>query len=481
MSPKLRIRGAALAALAAASLAACATNPVTGRPQLSLVSEAQEIEMGRQGAQEVQQTIGLVDNPALQDYVQRVGARLAAHSERPGLPWTFRVVDDPSPNAFALPGGYIFVTRGLMDMMNSEAQLATVVGHEIGHVTARHSVTQISRAQLAQLGLGIGSIFVPAVQQLGNLAGAGLNLLFLHYSRDAENQADELGFRYALNENYDVRQMPQVFASLQRVGELEQQSSLPSWLESHPDPQSRIQRTEQRIAALNRSLEGTTVARNEYLQRVDGLVYGENPRNGYFQGSVFLHPDLRFRMVFPQGWKTQNLPQAVVAVSPQQDAVMQLTLAPQATPDQAAQQFFSQQGVQAGQVSRQSINGLPSVAGYFQAQTQQGVVTGVASFVSLGGRTYQVLAYSPSQRFGLYQGVFQQSVGTFGPLNDPQALAVQPDRVRLVRLDRAMTLAEFNQRYPSTVRIEELAVINQVQGPGAVLPAGTLVKRVVHS
>ncbi|MBV9772770.1 MAG: M48 family metalloprotease, partial [Gemmatimonadetes bacterium] len=455
MSLRSRIRAAALATLAAASLGACATNPVTGRPQLALVSEAQEIEMGRQGAQEAQQSIGLVEDQALQDYVQRVGARLAARSERPGLPWTFRVVDDPSPNAFALPGGFVFVTRGLMDVMGSEAQLATVVGHEIGHVTARHSVTQISRAQLAQLGLGIGSVFVPAVQQLGNLAGTGLNLLFLHYSRDAENQADDLGFRYALAENYDVRQMPQVFASLQRVGELEQQSSLPSWLESHPDPQSRIVRTQQRIAALNRPLEGTTVARDEYLRRVDGLVYGENPRNGYFQGSTFLHPELRFRLVFPQGWKTQNLPQAVVAVSPQQDAVIQLTLAPQGNADVAAQQFFSQQGLQAGQVSRETVNGLPAVAGYFQGQTQQGVVQGVAAFVSYGGRTYQIVSYAPAQRFGAYQGVFQQSLGTFGPLTDPQALAVRPNVVRLVRLDRTMTLAQFNQRYPSVVPIAE--------------------------
>jgi len=121
-------------------VAACATNPVTGKRELSLVSEQQEIQMGQEGAQQVAQEIGLINDQALQQYVQGIGAAIAAKSERPNLPWTFRVVDDPSPNAFALPGGFIFVTRGLLGLMNNEAELASVVGHEIGHVTARHSV-----------------------------------------------------------------------------------------------------------------------------------------------------------------------------------------------------------------------------------------------------------------------------------------------------------------------------------------------------
>jgi predicted Zn-dependent protease len=136
----------------------CARNPVTGKSQLSLVSESQEIEMGKQGAQEVAQTIGLYDNANAQAYVAEIGKPIAAASERPNLPWEFHVVDDASVNAFALPGGFIYVTRGLMGTINDEAEFATVVGHEIGHVTNRHSVQMISKSQLAQLGLGLGSI-----------------------------------------------------------------------------------------------------------------------------------------------------------------------------------------------------------------------------------------------------------------------------------------------------------------------------------
>jgi predicted Zn-dependent protease len=459
----------------------CATNPVTGERQLSLISESQEIEMGRQAAAEAEQSIGLVADRALQDYVQRIGTSLARDSERPNLPWTFRVVDDPTPNAFALPGGYIFVTRGLMTMMRSEAELAGVLGHEIGHVTAKHSVTMLSRAQIAQLGLGIGSILSPTVARLGNLAGAGMQLLFLKYGRDAERQADDLGFKYALADNYDVRQIPNVFASLARVGEASGQSPLPSWLASHPYPEERIQRLQQAIAQLQQPLNNTNAGIDAYMARINNLVYGENPRAGYFQNALFLHPDLRFRWQLPQGWKTQNMTQAVMGGSPQQDALMQLTIS-QGNPETAANQFFSQQGLAASQVQRTSINGMNAVTGYFQATTEQGVLQGFAAFVTHDNNTYQILGYAPANRFNTYDNVFRQSIGSFARLTDPQALNVQPVRIATVRTTQAMTLAEFNQRYPSTgININELALINEVADANARIPAGTWMKRVVRS
>ncbi len=215
----LRARAACLA-LAGAVAAGCATNPVTGQRQLSLVSEAQEISLGQEAAQDVRQSIGLVDNQALQSYVSRVGTNLASGSERPKLPWAFAVVDDPTPNAFALPGGFIFVTRGLMTLLDSEAELATVLGHEIGHVTARHSVSMISRQQLAQLGLGLGGALFPDLQPATQALGTGMQLLFLRYGRDAERQADQLGFRYARSDGYDASEMADVFAALGRASAL---------------------------------------------------------------------------------------------------------------------------------------------------------------------------------------------------------------------------------------------------------------------
>ncbi|HEX5724141.1 MAG TPA: M48 family metalloprotease [Longimicrobiaceae bacterium] len=472
-----RAHACATAALACALAAGCATNPVTGRRQLALISEAQEIELGRQASQEVAQQLGLVEDQALQQYVQRVGEELARESERPHLPWTFRVVEDPTPNAFALPGGFIFMTRGMMSLIDSEAELAAVLGHEIGHVTARHSVTQISRAQLAQLGLGVGSIFFPeAAQAFGGLAQTGMQLLFLRYSRDAERQADELGFRYALRERYEVREMDDIFATLMRLGEASGRSSLPSWLASHPAEPERIRSAQARADTV--TADPLAVRRDEYLARIDGLVYGDNPRQGFFRDGVFLHPDLRFRIDFPPGWRTQNLPQAVNALSPQQDAVLQLTLAQGADAADAARRFLSQQGIRPGQGGRQNLNGNPAVVSYFQAQTQQGVVTGMAAFIEYGGRTYQVLAFTPAQAFARHEPAFRRVIGSFAQVSDPAVLNVRPNRVDVVRTTRPMTLAAFNRQYPSVIPLAELAILNQVENESAVLPAGSW-KRVV--
>jgi predicted Zn-dependent protease len=473
MNCRLVLLGAALA-----GGLACARNPVTGKSELALVSESQELQMGKQAEQEVAQTMGYVNDAALQSYVSAIGMKMAKASERPDLPWEFHVVNDASVNAFALPGGYIHVTRGLLTAINDEAELATVVGHEIGHVTARHSVNQISKAQVAQLGLGIGSILSPRIAQLSGIASQGLGLLFLKYSRDDESQADELGFKYALGQNYDVREMSKVFVTLERVSSQAGGGKTPEWLETHPDPGNRVQATQARLDTLSRPLTNAIVNRDEYLQHIQGLTYGEDPRQGFFEGNVFYHPDMRFQLTFPQGWKTQNTAQAVVAVSQQQDAVIQLQLAGNTPPQQAASQFLSQQGIQAGNGSTASVNGNPAATSYFQAQTEQGPIAGIVSFISYGGQTFGILGYSGGQQFNNYEGVIRQTIGSFGQLRNSDALNVKPNHVELVKLPRAMTLNEFNQQYPSTVTITELAIINEMGHAADQIPQGRIVKRV---
>jgi predicted Zn-dependent protease len=458
--------------------AGCARNPVTGKNELSLVSESQEIEMGKQSAQEVAQTIGIYPDPALNAYVSAIGMKMAKASERPNLPWEFHVVNDASVNAFALPGGFIYVTRGLLTAINDEAELATVVGHEIGHVTNRHSVQQISKQQVASLGLGIGSILSSDIARVAGVASQGMQLLFLKYSRDAESQADKAGFRYALGQNYDVREMANVFQTLERVGEMAGAGKTPEWLSTHPDPGNRIQATQARLDTLHRDLSNTVRNRDQYLQHLQNLTYGEDPRQGFFQNGTFYHPEMKFQISFPQGWQTQNGASAVVAVSPQQDAIMQLSLAGQTPPQQAAQQFLSQQGVQAGNTSTQSINGLPAASGYFQAQTDQGEVQGLVTFISYNGNTYGILGYTPAGKLTQYDQAIRQATGTFGTLRNQAALGVQPAKVELLKLNKEMTLEQFNQQYPSTIPIAELAIINELEGPSTVIPVGRTEQRV---
>jgi predicted Zn-dependent protease len=473
-------RGAASGLVAALlALAACSTNPATGKKQIALISEQQEIAMGQEADQQIVQQLGLYADADLQAYVNRVGQKLAAASERPNLPWTFRVVDDPVVNAFALPGGHIFVTRGLLTHLTSEAELASVIGHEIGHVTGRHSVEQMSKAQLAQIGLIAGMIVKPELANYGDLATQGLQLLFLKYGRDDERQADDLGLRYMYGQNYDPREMPSVFETLRRVSAQQGAGRIPGWLSTHPTEEERIRTISGKVAQLGGDFSGRTVNREGYLRNIDNVVFGQNPREGYFVGNTFIQPELGIQLQFPQGWKTSNEKAAVGAISPNQDAIIVVTLSNQSSPQAALQQFFNQQGVQAGQSLRTDLGGLPATARVFGVQgTQNGDLQGIVAFVEKDNKVYQILGYTQAQNFRRYGDVLSSSIGSFDRVTDRNALNVEPKRVDVVSIPSAMTLSEFAQRYPSTVDMATLAIINQAD-QNTRFPAGAEVKRVI--
>ena len=467
--PKTTVAFPALLAL----VAACAKNPATGSNQLMLVSESQEVEMGRQADQEIVASLGLYPDSAWQRYIQAFGSRLAAASERPNLPWTFRVVDDATVNAFAVPGGFIYVTRGILATLNSEAELAGVVGHEIGHVTARHTAASLSRQQIAQLGLVVGSVASPTVARYAGLASQAVGLLFLKFSRDDETQADHLGLRYMSRGGYAEREMPHVFDMLGRVSAASGGSHLPQWLETHPDPENRKEAMEREIAALAES--GGTINRDGYLRRLDNMVFGMNPRDGYFRGSEFFHPGLRFRMTFPQGWRTMNTAAAVQAMSPNQDAAIQLTLAREQSADAAARTFLAQQGIQNAGATRGNINGLGAVSAAFAAQTENGVIRGSALFVEHAGQVFAVLGYGPEARWVSNQGTVEGALRTFQALTDPSAINVQPQRLDILTVPQRTTIAELLRQRPAPVNADMVALINQTE-PDAPIESGRAVK-----
>jgi predicted Zn-dependent protease len=453
---------------------ACAINPATGKRQLTLVSERQEIEIGRENDKAIIAQMGLYDDEALQAYVQELGHHLASRSERPDLDWTFRVVDDPVINAFALPGGYIYVTRGILAHMSNEAELASVVGHEIGHVTARHSVSQMSKAQLAQFGLSVGTIIAPErAERFGSLAEAGLGLVFLKYGRDDERQADDLGLRYMVVGGYDPRPMADMFDMLDRVSASSGGGRTPAWMSTHPAPENRRARAESKIAALDRDFTGWTVDREEFLERIDGIAFGDDPRQGYFKENRFVHPDMRFRIDFPEGWKLQNLRQAVAGASPEKDAVIQLTLSDAETPEAALQDFFSGSDIRSTGPNMGSISGLRTAGDGFVATTDQGNLQGRIGFVAYGSHVFQLLGYSVEHRWSTYEDEIRRTLASFDKLTDPRALAVQPKRLKVVRVDRSMTLAEFASLHRSTVPIETLALLNRLDADSRLAPGKT--------
>lgn len=474
----MRMIQAIVMTILAAGITGCAVNPATGERQLALISESQELALGKQTAEQVRQTMALVENEELQAYVERLGQQLASASERPELPWSFAVIDDPTPNAFALPGGPVFVTRGLLVLMDSEAELVSVLGHEIGHITARHSVEQISRAQLAQLGLGLGAIFVPEVRPFGEVAGLGLSLMMLKYGRDAERQADELGFRYARGQGYDLSEMADVFGALQRAGELAGQSAIPNWMATHPAPEERIEAVQDRLRNMPAKPFESTVGRAEFLGMIEGIAYGENPRNGFFRDDVFYHPELRFRFAVPGDWQRQNLARAVVGISPAQNAAFQFGLAPAESAAEAMRVFAAQEGLQIDGTMMETINGLSARTAVFRGQAQQGAVAGYVAFFEHAERVYQLVTYSAAEAFDSYRSGFEAMIQSFAPVSDPAVLDAQPATVKIARLPRAMNLSEFADWSESTIPLEELALINQVQNPQTIHDAGTLLKQV---
>lgn len=456
---------------------ACAKNPVTGRSELSLISQSQEIQMGQQASQADLQRVGEVPSQAARDLVNRIGKQMAAKSERPNLPWEFHVLDDAAVNAFAYPGGFIFVTRGLMTHVNSEAELAEVVGHEIGHVTAKHTVASMSKQQVAQIGLVAGSIISPQIAKYGDILGAGASLLFLKFGREDELQADALGFQYSLNNGYDVRESPKVFEMLGRLSG-DAGARIPEWQSTHPDPGNRIQNAEQRLSKVApASLAGTRVNRDAYLRILDGMVFGENPRQGFFSGRTFMHPDLRFQFDLPSGWKSANLPEAVVSQSP--DGGAQLQLVPgKGTPAQALQQFIGQQGIAVRQSGQTTINGLPAALAVFDAQTEQGVLNGIAGAIQQGNSTYLIIGIMAPQVASQAGPAIEASIRSFRTLTDPNALAVQPAKVQIVQVPSAMNGQTFVQRYPSSIPAQQVYIINGIDANTSI-PQGTLMKQVV--
>jgi predicted Zn-dependent protease len=442
------------------------------------ISEGQELRAGQRASREAARTLGLVADQALQDYVQQVGAKVAAESERPQLSWTFRVLDDPMPNAFGMPGGYVFVTRGIMGVISSENELAGVLAHEIGHVNARHGVQALVRQGGPHL--GVWGVPVPELRVLDGGSLTGVGFLFVGHSAEEERQADESGYRYTLAAGYDVRELPDVFLALGRLEAMGGRSALPAWRATHPDPGGRVEIAARRAAAAGEPPDSLRTNRYEYLDQIEDLAYGPDPRRGFFRGAVFIHPELRFRLDLPAGWRYRNLAQTVVATSPEGDAALQLTIVEQAGPDEAAERFLRQPGVDptAG-VAADTLRGNRTVAAPFRAVAGSTVATGVAAWISYAGRTYQIVGIAAGQASNGQSEGFRHAMRSFAPLTDPRLIDVRPNRLNIVRLGRATTFEEFSRRYPSVVDAEEVALLNRISGPGSRLRPGARMKRVV--
>jgi predicted Zn-dependent protease len=261
----------------------------------------------------------------------------------------------------------------------------------------------------------------------------------------------------------DPRQMIPVFDMLNRVSEAGGGGRLPEWLATHPNPVNRSANFQKEIDTLTLNVSRLSVNQESYLRRIDGMVFGQNPREGFFRDNHFYHPDLEFECEFPSGWQTVNQKAAVAGVSPNQDAIVQITLAQGTSIENVANQFFGQQGMQAERRETGNLNGLPAVSAKFRAQTEQGVLQGKAAFVEYKGHTFQLLGYTTEQLWAQYQNIIAGSMGSFRRLTDPKILQMQPMHLKIITVKKPSTLGELAKQQGSPVQLETLAIINQTE------------------
>lgn len=438
-----------LIALAVAlTLAGCAQNPVSGKQDFVMMSEAQEIALGRNADAEVRKQYSVYQDPALQSYVNRVGQALAQRSHRSNLKYHFTVVDSPEINAFALPGGYVYITRGIMSYLNSEAELAAVLGHEIGHVTARHGVRQQSAAQAANIGIALASIFIPQIntqagQNLANLFGGAL---LSGYGREHELESDRLGAQYLARAEYDPQAMIRVVGVLknQKLFDAEiarQEGREPrryhGTFATHPDNDTRLQQVVAEAGGL--TVANPVERRGEYLRQTAGLIFGDNVAEGVVRDNRFLHRDLGIAITFPPKWSVKNLPAEVIALSPQGNAALQFKLDPK--PSGTVVEYARRQLGLSANIEALKIDGLQAALGH-GGNRLLGVIyhEGKAFLLQGSAKTPQLLA---AQRIAM-----ENAIGSFKRLNKDERDAIKPLTLRMVQAAAGDTYAKFAARSP---------------------------------
>jgi len=464
--------------LGALTLTHCASNPVTGGKDFVLMSEQQEIQTGAQAHKDVLKEYAALDNPDLQAYVNEIGQRLAKQSHRPDLAWHFTVVDSPDVNAFALPGGYVYITRGIMVYLNSEAELAGVVGHEIGHVTARHGVRQQSAATAAGLGAVLGSILVPG---LNNQAGATVMQSLAQawtagYGRDHELESDRLGAQYLAKAGYNPQAMIEVigllknqesFAAEQTGGR--EPRSYHGTFDTHPSNDARLKQVVGEASQY--TVADPREGRNDYLQKIDGVYFGDSPDQGVIRNNQLLHAKLGLAIQFPPGWRVQNRPDRVVATSPKGDAMIELQQGPRN--DQPLETL--QSGLKLDGGARYDSGKLSGYPAAFAAGTQQGKPVVVAAVVFngtqylIGGMARDKPAYDRER--ATLRGV----INSFHAITPAEKLVARPYVLKLVTAQPGTTMAGLAQTSPLGEAAEsQLRLLNDLYPAGEPKPGQRL-------
>jgi predicted Zn-dependent protease len=469
-----------LAALALVCASACALNPVTGRPEFVLVSGARERALGEEQEQGLIAELGLSDHAATTAWVEAVGARVAAHSPRQDVRYRFHVADLELPNAFALPGGPVFVTRGLLALVESEDELAGVLAHEVVHVAARHSVSQVTAATPLAVLFGLPAAIVGAVSRpLGDLValpGALVSSLALSaYGREQEFEADRVGAELSAAAGYQPLALADFLDRLAREEALHREGARPlSFFASHPRTPDRMQRVREHAAKLAPAPAARIAADGDaVLARLDGLLVGPSPAQGVFVDDAFFHPELGIAWRVPAGWEHDNRPEAVIAVDPASEGRVALLLQLAGEGDDPAAAAVAEGLGEEHQraLQRLSIEGHPAA----QLELSRGGDAALLTWIALDGRVYRVVGICPVAELGKRHAVFADAARELRELSPADRSRIEAARLRVLVSRAGETVETLAKRAASSWSPAQIAVANDLD-PAAALAAGRRVK-----
>lgn len=464
----------------------CAVNPATGQSGLMLVSSDQERKIGAdEHPKVIKEFGGVYSDPRLSGYVTAVGARLARVTEQPGLGYTFTVLDNPIVNAFALPGGYVYITRGLMALAESEAELAGVLGHELGHVVARHGAQRQSRSILAQIGAGLLGAATGS-KAIGNLAAAGAGAYLRGFSREQELEADRLGVRYISRAGYDPGAMSSFLSKMQANSRLNAKIAGQSpgkvdkfdIMATHPRTAKRVQRA---IELTGATAGQGAIERDSYLRRLDNMIYGDSPAQGYARGRVFAHPVLRFSFRAPAGFRLRNTAHKVAALGPGKVMIL-FDREPEAFTSGMTTYLTEKwaKGKVLVDLRDATVGGMPAATARTTIDADGKRLPARLAAIRFGsGRIYRFLGVAPTGSSAALATAFEQTVFSLRRLSAGQAAALRPWRLRAIPVRPGDTADSLSRRMPfSDFPVERFQVLNGLDA-GRPLVAGTLVKLVV--
>lgn len=454
-------------------------SPVSGNKRAYGYTWEKEIQIGKEADQEIIAQYGIYDDEELSAYVSELGEKLleVSHFNRESTPiqyqnteFTFRVLDSPVVNAFALPGGYVYVTRGLLAHLDNEAQLMVVLGHEIGHVAARHASQRAAEQQFGQLaiigGAVLGQSFGLDGGSILQLSGQTAQLLFLSYGRDDERESDALGVEYSAMIGYEAAEGGEFFTSLKRISE-KAGFNIPSHLSSHPDPGEREKKIPQLAKEWEaKGYEQSIIDKEEYLKMTDGIMYGENPREGFERAGVFYHPDLAFKFPVPTGFQVYNQPSAVILANEAQDAIIQFSIdSENKSPEASVKAVLAQEGITTVKQNSTSPNGLTGYEAEATLVMKDGTnLTIDISALNYDGNIYRFLSYTKTDQFVTYSDEFNQVPDGFTKLTDQSILNIKPVRLQLTRARETAPFSSLLPKsLPMSIDAEDIAIINQVQ------------------